>query len=155
MATHSSILAWRISWTEEPGGLQSMWSQRVRHDWSDLACMHIYYTATTLWCHTHTMGHTHILDHSDPAANLQIDISPPCHFRAEFPPVTQTVSSRARLFHTEVSKLQSLPLAPLLETGAQHSPLYCLWNAGFSAYVSWCQNRQLQAKYHCGSAQQC
>ena len=31
MATHSSILAWRIPWTEEPGGLQSMGSQRVRH----------------------------------------------------------------------------------------------------------------------------
>ena len=33
MATHSSILAWRILWTEEPGGLQSMESQRVRHNW--------------------------------------------------------------------------------------------------------------------------
>ena len=32
MATHFSILAWRIPWTEEPGGLQSMGSQRVRHD---------------------------------------------------------------------------------------------------------------------------
>ena len=32
MATHSSILIWRIPWTEEPGGLQSMGSQRVRHD---------------------------------------------------------------------------------------------------------------------------
>ena len=32
MATHSSILAWRISWTEEPGGLQSMGSQGVGHD---------------------------------------------------------------------------------------------------------------------------
>ena len=32
MATHSSILAWEISWTEEPGGLQSMGSQEVRHD---------------------------------------------------------------------------------------------------------------------------
>ena len=32
MATHTSILAWRISWTEEPGGLQSTESQRVRHD---------------------------------------------------------------------------------------------------------------------------
>ena len=31
MATHSSILAWRIPWMEEPGGLQSMGSQRVRH----------------------------------------------------------------------------------------------------------------------------
>ena len=32
MTTHSSILAWRIPWTEESGGLQSMGSQRVRHD---------------------------------------------------------------------------------------------------------------------------
>ena len=32
MATHSSILAWKISWTEEPGGLESMGSQRVGHD---------------------------------------------------------------------------------------------------------------------------
>ena len=32
MATHSSILAWRIPWTEEPGRLQSIWSQRVGHD---------------------------------------------------------------------------------------------------------------------------
>ena len=32
MATHSSILAWRIPWTEEPGGLLSMGSHRVRHD---------------------------------------------------------------------------------------------------------------------------
>ena len=32
MATDSSILAWRISWTEEPGGLQSMWLQRVGLD---------------------------------------------------------------------------------------------------------------------------
>ena len=33
MATHSSILAWRIPWTEEPGGLQSTGLQRVGHDW--------------------------------------------------------------------------------------------------------------------------
>ena len=32
MATHSSILAWRIPWTDEPGGLQSMGSERVRFD---------------------------------------------------------------------------------------------------------------------------
>ena len=31
-ATHSSILAWEILWTEDPGGLQSMWSQTVGHD---------------------------------------------------------------------------------------------------------------------------
>ena len=46
MATHSSILDWRIPWTEEPGGLQSIGSQRVRCNWSDLACMHAYITHT-------------------------------------------------------------------------------------------------------------
>ena len=53
MATHSSILAWRIPWTEEPGGLQSMGSQRVRHDW----------TTNT---HTHTHRHTHRHTHTHP-----------------------------------------------------------------------------------------
>ena len=38
MAIPSSILAWKIPWTEEPCGLQSMALQRVRHDWSNLAC---------------------------------------------------------------------------------------------------------------------
>ena len=43
-ATHSSILVWRIPWTEEPGRLQSMGSQRIRHNWSNLAHVH-----TCLW----------------------------------------------------------------------------------------------------------
>ena len=46
MATHSSMLAWRIPWTEEPDGLQCVGPQSVGHDWSDLACtyapLHIY-----------------------------------------------------------------------------------------------------------------
>ena len=37
MATYSSILAWRIPWTEEPGRLQFIGSQRIRHNWSNLA----------------------------------------------------------------------------------------------------------------------
>ena len=44
MATHSSILAWEISWTEEPGGLQSKGSKRVGHDWA-----HIHYRNSQLW----------------------------------------------------------------------------------------------------------
>ena len=48
MATHSSILAWRIPWTEEPGGLQSMELQWVRHDWSDL--VHTYSVHITSIC---------------------------------------------------------------------------------------------------------
>ena len=45
METHSCILAWESPWTEEPGGLQSTESQRIRNDWA----------------HTHTHTHTHIL----------------------------------------------------------------------------------------------
>ena len=41
MATHCRILAWRIQWMEEPGGLQSIGSQRVGHDWRNWACTHI------------------------------------------------------------------------------------------------------------------
>ena len=46
MATHSSTLAWRIPWTEEPGGLQSTGSQGVRHDWA--ASIH-FCNSVTLW----------------------------------------------------------------------------------------------------------
>ena len=47
METHSSILAWEIPWTEEPGWLRSMGSQRVRHNCSNLACTHAHYQSTT------------------------------------------------------------------------------------------------------------
>ena len=43
MATHSSVLAWRIPGTEEPGWLLSMGSHRVGHDWSDLAAAAVIY----------------------------------------------------------------------------------------------------------------
>ena len=41
MATHSSVLAWRIPGTGEPGGLPSMGSHRVGHDWSDLVVVNL------------------------------------------------------------------------------------------------------------------
>ena len=57
IATHSSILAWRIQWTEGPGGLQSIGSQRVGHDWSSLACMHMW-----KW---ESLSHVHLCDPMD------------------------------------------------------------------------------------------
>ena len=51
MAAHSSNLAWRTPWTEEPGGLQSTGSQRVGHDWRDLACTHILWIGIFLVPH--------------------------------------------------------------------------------------------------------
>ena len=49
MATHSSILAWRIPRTGEPGGLPSMGLHRVGHDWSDLAAAAVPYTKKKAW----------------------------------------------------------------------------------------------------------
>ena len=54
MATHSSLLTWRIPWTEEPGGLQSMGSKRVRQDWSNLA------GKSTVGCRKHTTLPVHM-----------------------------------------------------------------------------------------------
>ena len=50
MAAHSSIPAWRIPWTEEPGGLQSVGLQRVRHDWATNT-FHYSYTERCLLKH--------------------------------------------------------------------------------------------------------
>ena len=64
MATHSSILTWRILWTEEPGGLQSMGSQRVGCDWSDWARTH-----SRLWI---LEGHKHLVHTTEIVPRLRI-----------------------------------------------------------------------------------
>ena len=67
MATHSIILAWRVPWTGEPGGLQSMGLQRVIHNWASNTHIHthpwfpsFFQRAWHNWVsHTHTHTHTH------------------------------------------------------------------------------------------------
>ena len=54
MATHSSILAWEIPWTEEPGGLQSMGSQRIGR--TDCVCMQTIHTHTHIYTQPPLMG---------------------------------------------------------------------------------------------------
>ena len=71
MATHSSILAWRIPWTEEPGWLQSIGSQRVGHDWaaftslSSLICIResVFHNAVPASAlqQTESARHVHVL----------------------------------------------------------------------------------------------
>ena len=64
MATHSNILAWRIPLTEEPGRLQSMVSQRVRHDWVTkhiyMLYMHIHVSQMYITCQEMTYTNTRI-----------------------------------------------------------------------------------------------
>ena len=59
MATHSRILAWRILWTEEPGGLQSTGSQRVGHDWATNTFIFHYKkkwgNSLVVWCLRHCL----------------------------------------------------------------------------------------------------
>ena len=62
MATHSSVLAWKISWTEEPGGLQSTGSQRVGHNWATntyLLTIFLMKSSKTFKC---TVYHFHLSD---------------------------------------------------------------------------------------------
>ena len=63
MATHSRILAWRIPWTEEPGGLQPKGSQRVGHDW----------VSKHPWTHACAVG-------ANSGQKIQRDQKPNCHF---------------------------------------------------------------------------
>ena len=74
MATHSRILAWRIPGTEEPDGLPSMGSQRVGHDWSDLAAA----AASAKGIHR-------VLHNLSPLLDLSSTLGAPLQAPAEFP----------------------------------------------------------------------
>ena len=54
-ATHSSIHAWKIPWTEEPGGLQSMGLQRVGHDWATSVCVCVCVCVCVYWIRYNTV----------------------------------------------------------------------------------------------------
>ena len=76
MATHSSTLAWKIPWMEEPGRLQSMGLPRVRHDWSDFTftfhfhiymCIYIYTYITKSFCYMQETNTTFSVNYNSTA----------------------------------------------------------------------------------------
>ena len=98
MATHSSILAWRIQWTEEPGELQSMESQRVRHNWVSI----------TLTSNNFNMNNTLIIllllkenriCHLIPPLGLDEDDAVLKHFVNSFPQMYPSVHYKLNLFY--------------------------------------------------------
>ena len=68
MPTHSSIPAWRIPWTEEPGGLQFIRPHRVRHNWRDFAHMHTY---LYIYMHTHIWGFPGVVSGKEPTCQCR------------------------------------------------------------------------------------
>ena len=115
MATHSSILAGRIPWTEEPGWLQSIGLQRVRHDWSDLACMHASEQVLRL------------------AVCFSLPLSPTPSLTLLFSPLTAGASGAERWALEAAGHPSSLPWVCSLSTSRTSCPcppLYCELCAG-------------------------
>ena len=128
MASHSSILAWRIPWTEEPGGLQSTGLQRVRHDW-----------ATSLQvCHG--------FPYKEQASNLTTAVTIHSYFGAQenkiyrwfhfFPFSSVQLLSRVRLFATSCITARQ---ASLSITNSWSSPkLMCIESVMPSSHLILC-----------------
>ena len=96
MATHSSVLAWRIPWTEDPGGLQSMGSQRVGHDWSDLARTHHFTWPNVLYRFPQVQYRVLRCNKLHPQgafSNLAVSFLPPVHPLSSVPLLLTTHSS--------------------------------------------------------------
>ena len=72
MATHSSILAWEIPWTEEPGGLQSMGSQRVGATTTQDRATKCQHARARTHTHTHTHTHTRRVSHTTSALRINL-----------------------------------------------------------------------------------
>ena len=82
MATHSSVLAWRIPGTGEPGGLPPMGSHRVGHDWSDLAAV---VACPEMLSFTSDLSNAYIMIlKSESHGNLVVNALPPCIRRLGF-----------------------------------------------------------------------
>ena len=83
MATHSRVLAWRIPWTEEPGGLQSMGLQRVGHDWLS---EHTHVCPFHLLISTSSYKHTEGLQGTALGQALLLSVIPPTKFFTSISP---------------------------------------------------------------------
>ena len=80
MATHSSILAWKMSWTEEPGRLQSIGLQRIRHDWVHMTLKLLFqlhkHLLNTLWKYHASYFNGHAWANLHSCSQSQVFISP-------------------------------------------------------------------------------
>ena len=132
MATHSSILAWRIPWTEEPGRLQSMGSQRVGHnlatlqlysngDWMSLLRSNIH-TPTRICTKVDRDGHVMSNYRWAAAAESSLWFIPKrAYSRA------QCLSDTSKKMETQIPQLQ----AEVYQQNKQWSQKWCISQSGF------------------------
>ena len=117
MATHSSILAWRSPWTEEPCGLQSTRSQRVRHDLSDLAHISILtwkipWTEELMGCNPWGCKESNMTEHAHVLARQQ---TPLCKAQISTPGPNHSLSQPLRVLVAHSFQLSPFPTFSFLK----------------------------------------
>ena len=131
IATHSSTLAWRIPWMEEPGKLESMGSQRVRHDWAtslsfqfSRSVMSDSATPWTAACQA-SLSITNSLSLFKPMSS---DVIQPSHPLSSHSPSAFNLSQHRDLFQRVSSSHQ---VAKVLEFQLQHQSLQWIFRTDF------------------------
>ena len=127
-ATHSSILAWKIPWTEEPGGLQSMGLQRVGHDW---VTSHTH--TKRLKTHSQTHVHTHY-------SYYPIHCLVHCHFPVNVSSMKAEKKNSNVLFasFSPFSSLLQNPKGTLINWLSEQGGISdCSWGAAVSSRGEW------------------
>ena len=132
MATHSSVLAWRIPGTGEPGGLPSMGSHRVGHDWSDAATAAVHFSSVaqsrlTLWdpmdCSRPDLPvHHQLLEFTQTHLRSVSDAIQPTHPLLSLSPPASIFSS-IRVFSNESALCIRWPLEFSISTPNEYSGL--------------------------------
>ena len=131
MATHSSILAWKIPRTEKPGRLQSMGSQRVRHDW--VTSLHFTSPRTDHIPHANGLH----LTTSFSSFNLSSEIIFPGNLRPPYPPSALTCIFLPLLPHAYFIEFVSVPLLANLGAFVQyHCPCLMPFGINFLAQLA-------------------
>ena len=99
MATHSSVIAGKIPWTEEPGRLQSMGSQRAGHDWNAWACTLFLYSFLDGWCCPSGVNQDNFSQQEDKIVrNLNINFSNRRNVRPTYLPPDKSVCRISQYF---------------------------------------------------------
>ena len=137
MATYSSILAWGIPWMEEPGGLQSMDSPRVRHDWATVTHTHSQHPQNCCW-----------------APSMPSAFSLLCLYSSAFPFLWNVLSSLAISTHSSLKtqlKCQLIPQPDVIFVWVPTTQCTLSWHLTFYAVLCIWRGSSSQMSYRWSS----